>query len=415
LALSKPPATIYADAASTTPVRREVLEAMWPYLTAEFGNPSSAHALGRAAAAALDTARTRVAGAFGAMPGEVVFTSGGTEANHLGIVGMALAKPGGRHVVTSPIEHSSVLGAVDWLRRWHGFEVTLVDVEPDGTVTPEALAAAMRPDTTLVSIQHANSEVGTVQPLAALVAAARAAAPGALFHTDAVQSAAWLDTSLEALGVDALSIAGHKLGGPKGIGALLIRRGVALEPLLTGGGQEGGRRSGTENVAGAVGLGAAAKIRPTLQGVVAECRDSLIEQVLASVPNAILTGPCPRGGRYWADVGGAMQAEAGAQRPACAALTPERRAGRHMTARLPGHASFCFPGTHGTKILTDLERQGVLASSGTACSAGRDEPSPVLLALGINSDVAVTSIRMTFDEPFDAARVAAAIRRAVAP
>jgi cysteine desulfurase len=366
---------LYADAAATTPVRREVLEAMWPYLTGEFGNPSSTHELGHRASAALADARAEVAAAFGARPGEVVFTSGGTEADNLAVKGLALARPRGRHVVTSAIEHEAVLESVASLERLHGFEVTMQSPSPDGTVSPDALRAALRPDTTLVSIHHANNEVGTVQDVAALAEVAHAA--GALFHTDAVQAAGWLDVSLHGLGVDAVSVSGHKLGAPKGVGALLVRAGLPLEPVLHGGGQERGRRSGTENVAFAVGLGVAARGVPALRARavdVAASRDALVDGVLARVPAAVLTGAAPASGR-----------------------------------RLPGHASFCFAGTSGEAVLLELERSGVLTSSGSACAAGRDAPSHVLLALGLAPEVAQASVRFTVEAPFDAAPVVEAV------
>lgn len=352
---------LYADTAATTPVRPEVLQAMWPYLSGQFGNPSSRHELGDAAARALADARDRVAAFAGCRPGELIFTSGGTEADNLAVKGIALANPRGRHIVTTAIEHEAVLESADHLRRLHGFEVAFVGLEADGTVTADALRAALRPDTTLVSIHHANNEIGTVQPIAELAAVAHEA--GVPFHTDAVQSAPWLDIRLGALGVDAVSFSGHKLGAPKGVGALAVRAGVPLEPVLHGGGQERGRRSGTENVAFAVGLAAAVGFRHDAVAVAAS-RDAVIDGVLEKVPGSLLTGS--------------------------------------RASRLPGHASFCFPGTSGEAVLLDLERGGILSSSGSACAAGRDEPSHVLTALGIPPEVAQTAVRFTFDEPVDA-------------
>lgn len=377
---------LYADAAATTPVRREVLEAMWPYLTGEFGNPSSTHELGHRAASALAAARAEVAAAFGARPGEVTFTSGGTEADNLAVKGLALAatdpargaRARGRHIVTTAIEHEAVLESVEYLRRRHGFGVTLVDLAPDGTVTPDALRAALRPETALVTIHHANNEIGTVQDVAALAAVAHEA--GALFHTDAVQAAGWLDVSLGRAGADAVSVSGHKLGAPKGVGALLVRAGIPVEPLIHGGGQERGRRSGTENVAFAVGLAAAVRGLPALRAradEVAASRDALVGGVLSRIPTAILTGADP-------------------------------------AHRLPGHASFCFPGTSGEAVLLELERSGVITSSGSACAAGRDEPSHVLLALGIPPEIAQTSVRFTTETPFDAAALVEAVVAATA-
>jgi cysteine desulfurase len=349
---------LYLDTAATTPVRREVLETMWPYLTGEFGNPSSHHQLGERAAHAVQAARATVAEQLGCRPSEVVFTSGGTEADNLAIKGIALGDPRGRHLITTPIEHEAVQESADYLRRLHGFEVTELPVDGEGLVDPHALTRALRPDTTLVSIQHANNEIGTVQPIPELAAIAREL--GVPFHTDAVQSADALEVGLASLGVDAVSIAGHKLGAPKGIGALAVRGSLPLEPLMHGGGQERGRRSGTENVAGVVGLATAlalAALERPQRAHVARARDAIIEGVLARVPGALLTGSRER--------------------------------------RLPGNASFCFPGTSGEAVLLELESRGVVCSSGSACAAGSDDPSPVLLALGIAPEVAQTAVRFT--------------------
>jgi cysteine desulfurase len=357
---------IYLDNAATTPVRREVLEAMWPYLTGDFGNPSSHHAVGERAAAALADARAAAASALSARPSEIVFTSGGSEADNLAIKGIALGNPRGRHIVTTAIEHEAILESVDYLRRLHGFEVTFVALDADGIVTDAALASVLRPDTTLVSIHHANNEIGTVQDVAALAAVAHDI--GAPFHTDAVQSAGWLDVGLGTLGVDALTVAGHKLGAPKGTGILAVRGNIPLEPLIHGGGQERGRRSGTENVAGAVGMAAALGMR---HGVTV--RDALIDGVLAAVPSSFVTGS--------------------------------------RTSRLSNHASFCFPGTSGEAVLLELERHGIVCSSGSACAAGSDEPSHVLVALGIAPDVAQTAVRFTLDESVTLEDVASVVQR----
>ncbi len=368
---------LYLDTAATTPVRREVLETMWPYLTGDFGNPSSHHQLGERAAHAVQAARATIAEQLGCRPSEIVFTSGGTEADNLAIKGIVLGSPRGRHVVTTVVEHEAVRESADHLRRLHGFEVTELPVDGDGLVPPEALGAALRPDTTLVSIQHANNEIGTVQPIRELAALAREA--GVPFHTDAVQSADALDVGLEVLGVDALSIAGHKLGAPKGIGALAVRGALPLEPLLHGGGQERGRRSGTENVAGVVGLATALALaaleRPQTVRVVS-ARDTIIDGVLARVPGAFLTGS--------------------------------------RAQRLPNHASFCFPGTSGEAVLLELEARGIVCSSGSACAAGSDEPSPVLLALGIAPEVAQTAVRFTLPADVTPAQASEVVDRVVA-
>ncbi|CAN5361692.1 cysteine desulfurase family protein [soil metagenome] len=365
---------IYLDSAATTAVRREVLEAMWPYLTGDFGNPSSTHTLGERAALALAGARASVAGSLGARTSEIVFTSGGTEADNLAIKGIALAAPRGRHLVTTPIEHEAVLESCDYLRRHHGFRVTFLTVDSTGLVDPDEFASALTPETTLSSIMYANNEIGTVQPIAQLAGIARAARVP--FHTDAVQATGWLSLGVRELGVDALTISGHKLGAPKGIGALFVRGRVALEPVLHGGGQERGIRSGTENVAAAVGLALALTLAEETREVdsahTTTLRDEFIRSVCASVPDALLTG--------------------------------------HATSRLPGTASFCFPGTSGEAVLLELERRGIVCSSGSACAAGSDEPSHVLVALGIEPDLAQTAVRFTLSPSTtaDDLRVAAA-------
>ena len=357
---------IYLDHAASTPVRREVLEAMWPYLTGEFGNPSSHHTVGESAAAALASARASIAAHLGVRPGELILTSGGTESDNLAVKGVTLASSRGRHVITSAIEHEAILESVDYLVRYHGASSTILPVSAEGLVDPAELAAAVRADTALVSIQHANNEVGVVQDIPALVAAAG----GVPFHTDAVQSAGWLP--LDGLGVDALTLAGHKLGTPKGVGLLYLRGGLPLEPLLHGGGQERGRRSGTENVAGAVGLSVGLSLAHTAPGPL---RDTLIDGVLAAVPSAFVTGS--------------------------------------RDARLPNHASFCFPGTSGEAVLLELERHGIVCSSGSACAAGSDEPSHVLLALGIDAAVAQTAVRFTLDGTTTSDQVSQVVARVV--
>ena len=358
---------IYLDAAATTPVRREVLEAMWPYLTGEFGNPSSHHSLGEQAARALQQARASVAELLGCRASEVIFTSGGTEADNLAVKGIALANPRGRHIVTTPLEHEAVLACCHYLARQHGFEVTELPVSRTGMVAPEDFAGALRPETTLASVMLANNEIGTVEPVAELAAIARQ--QGVPFHTDAVQGGGLLD--LTRLNVDALSLSGHKLGAPKGTGMLYLRSRVQVEPVLHGGGQERGRRSGTENVAGAVGFARALRLavaeREAKAAKLTGLRDRLIGGVLAGVPTALLTGD--------------------------------------PVDRLPNHASFCFPGTSGEAVLLELEQRGILCSSGSACAAGSDEPSPVLLALGLSREVAQTAVRLTLTDSVTQAEI----------
>lgn len=375
---------VYLDNAATTPVRPEVLEAMMPFLTRWFGNASSHHTVGDAAADALRDARVRVAAVLGMRPGDIVFTSGGTEADNLAVKGIAIAaRPrtptgGHGHVVTTPIEHEAILESAAYLARVHGFDVTHVPVDGTGRVDPQDIALALRDDTALVSVGYANNEVGTVQDVLAIAEVTRAR--GTPLHVDAVQAAGWMP--LAGIGADAISLAGHKLGAPKGTGVLAVRGRIPLEPLLHGGGQERGRRSGTEDVAGAVGFATALELAESERDVAAArvtaIRDAFIARVLQTVPSARLTG--------------------------------------HPVHRLPGTASFTFAGTSGEAVLLELERRGVVSSSGSACAAGSDEPSHVLIALGIPPEVAQTAVRFTFphglDAPLDA--IADAVAASVA-
>lgn len=353
---------IYLDAAATTPVRREVLEAMWPYLTQDFGNPSSHHALGEQSARALTDARARIATVLNCRASEIIFTSGGTEADNLALKGIALASPRGRHLVTTAIEHEAILESCRYLHRHHGFTVTFAPLDSTGRVDPSAFAATLSDDTTLCSVMLANNEIGTLEPITEL--AALADARGIPFHTDAVQAPGAIPIDVKAHGVDALSLSGHKFGTPKGIGLLYLRGRLQIEPVLHGGGQERGRRSGTENVAGAVGLARALELATTGLAERAQhtrdLRDRLIHGILAAVPGAVLTG--------------------------------------HPTERLPNSASFCFPGSSGESVLLQLEERGILCSSGSACAAGSDEPSHVLTALGIPRELAQTAVRLTLTD-----------------
>lgn len=369
---------LYLDHAATSPLRPEVLAAMAPYLTAPVGNPSSHHTVGEAAAAALTDARARVARVLGMRASDVIFTSGGTEANNLAVKGIVLAAlaSGRRHLITTPIEHDSLRASAEHLERFHAVEVSLLPVGAHGRVDPDDLRRALREDTALVSLAHANNEIGTIQDAAALTAIARELRVP--LHLDAVQSAGWL--RLSDAGADALSIAGHKLGAPQGIGALAVRGRVPLEPLLHGGGQERGRRSGTENVAGAVGLATALELaereREEASARVAAATAAFIAEVLRLVPAARLTG--------------------------------------HGVHRLPATASFTISGTSGESVLLELERRGVVSSSGSACAAGSDEPSPVLLALGVSPEVAQTALRFTFGREMLAPDAPAQLARLVA-
>lgn len=369
---------VYLDAAATAPLRPEARAAMLAVLEAGQANPSSVHSPGHRASVVLREAREAIAGALQARGSEVVFTSGGTEANNLAVIGLALANPRGRHIVTSAIEHPSVLESCRYLERVFGFEVTEAPVDRQGRIDPHALAALLRPDTTLVSIGLANGEIGTVQQVGEIAGAAHAA--GALVHTDAVQAAASLPVSFAADGwpgaVDAMTIASHKFGGPQGAGALLLRSGTSIEPLMHGGGQELGRRSGTENVAAIAGFAAAVAESARQPGARAlalvAARDELVESLLAAVPECQLTG--------------------------------------HPTERLPGHASFVVEGVSGESLLVALDVAGVAASSGSACAAGRDEPSAALLAIGLTPELAQTAIRFTLPVPIEAETIAEIVR-----
>lgn len=364
---------VYLDHAASAPVRPEALAAMWPWLSGEFGNPSSHHRAGEAAAAALEASRSTIAGVLGCRASEVLFTAGGTESANLAVKGIALGRPRGRHIVSTPLEHEAVLESLDYLRRLHGFTIDFLHPDAAGLVDPDELVALLRPDSTLASVHYANNEIGTVQPIAEL--AAVAAAARVPLHTDAVQAAGWLPLDTRTLGVDALGISGHKVGAPKGIGALFVRGRLPLEPLLHGGGQERGRRSGTENVAGAVALATALGLAEAerLAGAAehsAAARDEFIAAVLDAVPAASLTG--------------------------------------HPSRRLPGCASFVFAGTSGEAVLLELERRGVICSSGSACAAGSDEPSPVLTAIGLPAELAQTAVRFTFSTATSAEQLRAA-------
>lgn len=378
---------IFLDAAATTPVRREVIEAMFPFLTNQFGNPSSHHELGEMAAAALAGAREKCATALGAHAEELTFTSGGTEADNLALKGIALARRAGdprlNRVLISAVEHPAVVESADYLRRIHGFEVELVPVDASGVVDAEVFAGMLAAgpagsDVAVASIMYANNEVGTVQDLPALSAAATAA--GVPLHSDAVQAAGWLPLAVRELGVTALSISGHKIGAPKGVGLLYVKGGTLYEPLIHGGGQERGSRSGTENVAFAVALATALEMaeasRPAVVERVMELRDDFIERILRELPAAVLTG--------------------------------------HRTRRLPNVASFCFPGTSGESVLLELERRGIVCSSGSACAAGSDEPSAVLSALGIERTVAQTALRFSFGSDVSAEALETAATELVA-
>lgn len=354
--------TIYLDHAATTPLDPRVLEAMLPYLTEHYGNPSSIHRPGRVALQALDDAREQVALVLGCSRREVIFTGGGSESINLAIKGAALARraAGARaHLIASAIEHHAVLHAAEYLQQHHGFEVTLLPVDERGLVRPDDLRSALRPDTALVSVMYANNEIGAIQPLAELGAICREV--GVPFHTDAVQAAGALPLDVEALRVDYLSLTAHKFYGPKGVGLLYARRGAPLLPQINGGAQERRRRAGTENVAGIVGLAAALTLaeerRPAAAERLRALRERLVDGVLAAVPDSWLNGD--------------------------------------RVQRLPGNANLGFAGIEGESLLLLLDQAGICASSGSACTSGSLEPSHVLLALGLSPAAANASVRFS--------------------
>lgn len=353
---------VYLDHAASTPVDPRVLEAMLPFFNETYGNASGMHRQARASARALDTARQEVAAVLGCSAREVIFTSGGSESDNMAIRGVAWAQREagkGAHLITSPIEHSAVGKTINQLVEHFGFEQTRVPVDRYGQVDPAAVAKAIRPDTVLISIMGANNEIGALQPLAEIGAIARER--GVPFHTDAVQMAHALPLQVEALNVDLLSLSGHKFYAPKGVGLLYLRRGTPFLPPSTGGGHEEGRRPGTENVPYIVGLATALKLaQAALPGEaerLARLRDRLIDGVLAAIPGAQLTG--------------------------------------HPRQRLANNASFVFPGCDATALLMHLDLHGIAAASGSACSTGMPEPSQVLLATGLDYDLALGALRLT--------------------
>ena len=356
---------IYLDHAGTTPTDPRVLEAMLPYFTQLYGNPSSVHTVGQEARHALDSARERVARILGCRTSEVVFTSGGTESDNSAIIGAATAlHETGNHIITSSVEHHAVLHTCQYLENL-GYEVTFLPVDEFGAVSAEQVYNATRPNTTLVSIMYANNEIGTVNPIAQISEAvnnrARELDRTIVMHTDAVQAAGFLDINVRQLGVDMMSLSGHKFYGPKGTGVLYVRRGTPYLPLLLGGGQERERRSGTENIAGIVGLALALELANSGKEAAAqhcaELRDRIIREVLDSIPETRLNG--------------------------------------HPTERLPNNINFSFEGVEGESILLALDMAGVAASSGSACSSGSLEPSHVLLGLGQTAEQARSSLRIT--------------------
>ena len=353
---------VYADNAATTAMSDAALRAMLPCYKEIYGNPSSLHSAGQRAAEALADARARVAACLGARPEEIYFTSGGSEADNQAIRSAALlgARKNRRHLISTAIEHHAVLHTLKKLER-EGFEVTLLDVGPQGIVAPEAVAAAIREDTALVTVMYANNEVGTIQPIAEIGALCRER--GVPFHTDAVQAVGHLPIRVEEQNIDMLSLSAHKFHGPKGVGALYCRKGLTLLPFVEGGAQERGRRAGTENLAGIAGMTAALEEATAHleenAAYVSGLRDKLIDG-LSKIPHSRLNGDRDR--------------------------------------RLPGNVNFCFEGIEGESLLLLLDAKGVAASSGSAGTSGSLDPSHVLLALGLPHEVAHGSLRLTLSE-----------------
>jgi cysteine desulfurase len=363
--------SIYLDYAATTPVDALVLEAMLPYFRENFGNPSSIHRWGREAEKAIETARRDVAAVLNCEPDEVIFTSGGTEADNYALRGAALAlREAGRgnHLITSAIEHHAVLHTARDLARHYGFDLTILPVDDCGCVRLPDVEAAIRPDTILLSVMLANNEIGTIQPVAEIAALARER--HIVTHTDAVQAASQLDVEVQKLGVDLMSLGAHKFYGPKGVGALYVRKGTPLWPIQTGGGHERNRRAGTSNVPYVVGLAEALKLtaaRRESDNARYRCLSSRLREAILQIPEARLTG--------------------------------------HPTERLPNNSSFVFKNIDGNELLMRLDLEGLAASSGSACKTGDPEPSEVILALGYDRSWALGSLRLTVGRPTTEAEV----------
>ncbi len=353
---------VYADNAATTKLSPAVLEAMMPYLTEEYGNPSSLYRFGNHAKRAIEQARKEVADVLGAEPFEILFTGGGTEAdNWVKEIMRSLKARGKNHFITSAVEHHALLHSAQRLQK-EGFEVTFIPVDREGRIDPEQVRAAIRPETGLVSIMFANNEIGTIYPIKEIGAICRQA--GVLFHTDAVQAAGHLPINVKEMNIDLLSLSAHKFHGPKGVGAFYCRRGIPLPSLIDGGAQERGKRAGTENVAGIVGLGAALRLAneemSQTSARVSAMRDRLIDGILQAVPMCRLNGP------------------------------------RHN--RLPGNCNISFLGIEGESLLLRLDLAGIAASSGSACASSSLDPSHVLLAIGLPHEVAHGSVRLSLSD-----------------
>ena len=352
----------YFDHAATTPVKQEVLDGMMPYFNIQFGNPSSAYTLGRSAKRGLEEARKNVAQLINSNPKEIIFTAGGSESDNTALKGIAHKyKSKGNHIITSKIEHHAILNSCKTLEQ-EGFEVTYLDVDKDGIIDLEQLKKSIKEKTILISIMFANNEIGTIEPVEEIAKIAKK--NNIIFHTDSVQACGNIPIDVKQMGIDVLSLSGHKLYGPKGTGALYIKDGIELDSLINGGHQEKGKRAGTENVAGNIGLGIACKIAKeqmkTHSRYLQKLRDYYISEIERRIPDVRLNGS--------------------------------------RDTRLPGNANFSFLGIDGGSILLKLDQKGISASSGSACSTGDEAPSHVLTAIGLDKDTAKSALRVTFGE-----------------
>ncbi len=354
--------TVYLDNAATMPMRKEALEAMMPFFGADYGNPASIHSMSRSPRKAVNEAREKIAKVLNAEPSEIYFTSGGTESDNWALVsGSALRPDKGKHIIISTIEHHAILETADYLAK-QGYEVTKVGVDETGRIRLDELLKSIRPDTVLISVMTANNEIGTIQPIAEIGKIARE--KGILFHTDAVQAFGHIPLDVKAMNIDLLSASGHKFGGPKGVGFLYVRKGIRLQPFMHGGEQENGRRAGTTNVPGVVGMGVAAEIsaRDMEENIarLTAMRDRCIERIESEIPYCRLNG--------------------------------------HRTERLPGNVNFSFKFVEGESLLMSLGLKGICVSTGSACASGSLDPSHVLLGIGLPHEVAHGSIRISLSE-----------------
>ena len=352
----------YFDNAATTKIRPEVLNQMMPFLTDEYGNASSIYTLGRTSKNAIETARKRVADAIGADADEIYFTSSGTEADNWALKGVASANSSkGKHIIVSSIEHHAILKPCEYLKK-HGFDISYIPVTHDGIIDIKELKESIRSDTVLISVMYANNEIGTIQPIEDIAKLAKE--KGIYFHTDVVQAVGHIPIDVKKLGIDLLTISAHKLNGPKGVGALYIKKGTKIDQFMHGGDQEMKRRAGTENTAGIVGFGKAIQLAVTdiekKNEYIKRLRDTAIEGILSNIPDTFLNGDASK--------------------------------------RLPGNANICFKYVEGESILLHLDRLGICASTGSACTSASLEPSHVLLAIGISPELAHGSLRLTFSE-----------------